>query len=223
MPSKFAATLKSKRAYIEHRTVLCHWKKEEIRSIRIPEHRLDDSLIFLWCVAVYPASVYIILFGLSLAPFVDLLPGSQGRVKIYKDKAGTVRYGTVRYGTVRYGTVRYGIATVIRSSAMEMSSLQICTRNQLGERVLVFWGVDTRVVGIRITSMRIRIQIFPFMRILIWLFTLTWIRRILLLIKMMRICDHGYTDLPGLHFEHPTLQCELPQPSMAPYWASKAS
>ena len=38
---------------------------------------------------MYPASVYIILFGLSLAPFVDLLPGSQGRVKIYKDKAGT--------------------------------------------------------------------------------------------------------------------------------------
>ena len=41
-----------------------------------------------WC-SVYPASVYIILFGLSLAPFVDLLPGSQGRVKIYKDKAGS--------------------------------------------------------------------------------------------------------------------------------------
>lgn len=40
---------------------------------------------------VYPASVYIILFGLSLAPFVDLLPGSQGRVKIYKDKAGIYR------------------------------------------------------------------------------------------------------------------------------------
>jgi hypothetical protein len=38
--------------------------------------------------SVYPASVYIILFGLSLAPFVDLVPGSQGRVKIYKDKAG---------------------------------------------------------------------------------------------------------------------------------------
>jgi hypothetical protein len=32
--------------------------------------------------------VYVILFGLSPAPFVDLLPGSQGRVKIYKDKAG---------------------------------------------------------------------------------------------------------------------------------------
>ena len=37
---------------------------------------------------MYPASVYVILFGLSLAPLVDLLPGSQGRVKIYKDKAG---------------------------------------------------------------------------------------------------------------------------------------
>ena len=34
---------------------------------------------------VYPFSLYIILFGVSLSPFLDLIPGSQGRIRIYKE------------------------------------------------------------------------------------------------------------------------------------------
>jgi len=40
---------------------------------------------------VYPVSVYVILFGVSLSPLVDLVPGSQGRVRIFKDKVGIYR------------------------------------------------------------------------------------------------------------------------------------
>jgi hypothetical protein len=47
---------------------------------------------------------------------------------------------------------------------------------------------------IRVTLLRIRIQLFTLMRI-----------RILLIIKMMRICDYWSTDPPGLHFEPPCL------------------
>merc|ERR1719186_1298908 len=39
----------------------------------------------------YPASVYFILFGGAASPFIELIPGSQGKVKIYKDKAGMYR------------------------------------------------------------------------------------------------------------------------------------
>ena len=49
---------------------------------------------------VYPASVYFILFGASVSPFIDLTPGSQGRVKIYKDKAGTFRTNLAAAGGV---------------------------------------------------------------------------------------------------------------------------
>ncbi|XP_023337791.1 transmembrane protein 39A isoform X2 [Eurytemora carolleeae] len=40
---------------------------------------------------VYPFSLYIILFGVSLSPFLDLIPGTQGRIRIYKDKLGIYR------------------------------------------------------------------------------------------------------------------------------------
>jgi len=40
---------------------------------------------------VYPCTVYTILFGISATPFIDLLPSSQGRVKIFKDKMGIYR------------------------------------------------------------------------------------------------------------------------------------
>ncbi len=40
--------------------------------------------------------------------------------------------------------------------------------------------------------------------------------RILLLVKVMQICDHWYTDPPGLHFEPPRLHCERQQLSIAP-------
>jgi len=49
---------------------------------------------------VYPASVYFILFGASASPFIDLSPGSQGRVKIYKDKIGTFRTNLAAAGGV---------------------------------------------------------------------------------------------------------------------------
>merc|ERR1719187_3238271 len=39
----------------------------------------------------YPASMYFILFGISASPFIEIIPGSQGKVKIYKDKAGMYR------------------------------------------------------------------------------------------------------------------------------------
>jgi hypothetical protein len=42
--------------------------------------------------------------------------------------------------------------------------------------------------------MRIRIQLFALMRI-----------RILLLIKVIKVCDHWSIDPPGLHFEPPCL------------------
>jgi hypothetical protein len=70
----------------------------------------------------------------------------------------------------------------------------------------------------------IRIQLFTLIRILIQLLTLMWIRfRILLLIIVVRICDHWPTNLKGLHIEPPPLHFERPRPSKAPFWASKAS
>jgi hypothetical protein len=75
---------------------------------------------------------------------------------------------------------------------------------------------------------RIRIYLFILLRIRAWvsLFILTRIRirlftlmgiwiRILLLIKVMRICDHWSKDPPRLHFEPPRLRCERPLPSIA--------
>jgi len=47
---------------------------------------------------------------------------------------------------------------------------------------------------------RIRIQLFTSMKILI------------LLLKVMRICDHWPTDPPDLHFESPRLHFERPGP-----------
>ena len=49
---------------------------------------------------VYPVSVYFILFGASASPFIDLAPGSQGRVKIYRDKLGTYRTNLAAAGGV---------------------------------------------------------------------------------------------------------------------------
>jgi len=45
------------------------------------------SILYL----LYPSSVYIILFGGSISPLIDLVPGSQGRVRIFKDKVGVYR------------------------------------------------------------------------------------------------------------------------------------
>jgi hypothetical protein len=50
--------------------------------------------------------------------------------------------------------------------------------------------------------MQIRIQLFTTMRIRI---------RILLLIKVMGICDHWSIDTSGLHFEPPGLHCDRPR------------
>jgi len=59
------------------------------------QHSLVNILYLL-----YPASVYFILFGASASPFLDLTPGSQGRVKIYRDKAGTFRTNLAAAGGV---------------------------------------------------------------------------------------------------------------------------
>jgi len=40
---------------------------------------------------LYPCTVYTILFGVSPSPLIDLLPGTQGRVRIFKDKMGIYR------------------------------------------------------------------------------------------------------------------------------------
>jgi len=50
---------------------------------------LSNELSVLFSVTilylVYPFSLYIILFGVSLSPFLDLIPGTQGRIRIYKE------------------------------------------------------------------------------------------------------------------------------------------
>jgi hypothetical protein len=56
------------------------------------------------------------------------------------------------------------------------------------------------------TLMRIRIQLYTVMRIFI---------RILLLIKVMGICEHWSTDPPGLNFDPPGVHCERQQPYTA--------
>eukprot|EP00088_Acartia_fossae_P047322 TRINITY_DN5129_c0_g2_i1.p1 TRINITY_DN5129_c0_g2~~TRINITY_DN5129_c0_g2_i1.p1 ORF type:complete len:470 (-),score=46.90 TRINITY_DN5129_c0_g2_i1:143-1552(-) len=40
---------------------------------------------------LYPCTVYTILFGISPSPLIDLLPGTHGRVRIFKDKMGIYR------------------------------------------------------------------------------------------------------------------------------------
>jgi len=40
---------------------------------------------------LYPFTVYTILFGISPTPFIDLLPSTQGRIRIFKDKMGIYR------------------------------------------------------------------------------------------------------------------------------------
>ncbi len=58
--------------------------------------------------------------------------------------------------------------------------------------------------------MGIRNRLFPSMLI-----------RILLLIKVMRICDHWPTHPLGFHCKPPRLHFELPRPFTALFWASK--
>ncbi len=61
-------------------------------------------------------------------------------------------------------------------------------------------------------GLRIRIIL---MRTRSHLLTLMGIRiRILLLIKVMGICDHCSTDIPGFHFQHPRLHCEHGPPRL---------
>ncbi len=60
----------------------------------------------------------------------------------------------------------------------------------------------------RVNLMQLRIQLFTLtrIRIRIWIWNL-------LLIKVMRICDHWSIDPPWLHIERPRLNCERP------FWA----
>jgi hypothetical protein len=51
--------------------------------------------------------------------------------------------------------------------------------------------------------------------------TFQWIR-ILLLVKVLRICDNLQTDSPRLNFEPLYLHCERPRSSMAPFETSTA-
>ncbi len=59
--------------------------------------------------------------------------------------------------------------------------------------------------------MRIRIHLFTLMRI-----------RILLSMKVIRICDLLSSDRPQLHFEPTHFQCERPRPSTALLWTSRS-
>jgi hypothetical protein len=61
-----------------------------------------------------------------------------------------------------------------------------------------------------------RIHLFTLMRIRIPLLTLMRLKN-LLFIEVMRICDHRYTEPPGLHYEPQRLHCERPRPSTAPF------
>ena len=63
----------------------------------IQQHHSMVNILYL----VYPVSVYFILFGASATPFIDLSPGNQGRVKIYKDKLGTFRTNLAAAGGVQ--------------------------------------------------------------------------------------------------------------------------
>jgi hypothetical protein len=67
-------------------------------------------------------------------------------------------------------------------------------------------------LSIRITLMRIRIRI--------QVFTLM---RILLLIKVMEICDHWSVNPTGLHFDPPVLHCERLRPHGSILILSEAS
>jgi len=59
---------------------------------------------------VYPASVYFILFGASASPFLDLSPGAQGRVRIYKDRVGTYRTNLAAAGGVPTKLIRMEVS-----------------------------------------------------------------------------------------------------------------
>ncbi len=56
------------------------------------------------------------------------------------------------------------------------------------------------------TLMRVRMQLFTIMPI-----------RILILIKVMGICEQWSLDPPGLHFEPPDPHYERPRPSSVKY------
>jgi hypothetical protein len=75
-----------------------------------------------------------------------------------------------------------------------------------------------RQPGLRIciTLMRIRTHLFTEMCIRIQLFNLMRIR-IRILVKVMLICGHWSTDLPGLHFEPIRRHCKRPRPSTATF------
>ncbi len=69
----------------------------------------------------------------------------------------------------------------------------------------------------------IRIQLFTLIRIRIQRLTLMWIRfRILLLVKVVRICNHWPTDPPGLYFVASTPPFWASTVLHGPFWASEA-
>jgi len=83
-------------------------------------------------------------------------------------------------------------------------SLPRLSPHRLRRLFLVFY-LPLSSVADRITLMRIRLRIW-----------------ILLLIKVIRICDHWSTDSQGFHFEPPRLHCKCSRPSTTPFLISKA-
>jgi hypothetical protein len=102
-----------------------------------------------------------------------------------------------------------GGTLIIREALVEDSGKYLCmVNNSVGgesvETVLTVTGAYYHQLSgpwfrIRITLMRIRIQLFTSVRIRIWIKLFISMRiRILLVIKLMQICDHWPTDPPGL-------------------------
>jgi hypothetical protein len=100
----------------------------------------------------------------------------------------------------RYNLSQLGLEQKSKSKGKNSdSNLKKLTYSQ--KNALQFSGLRIRII-----SIWIRIQLFNLMRI-----------RILLLIKVMGICDHWSVDPTGLNFDPPGLHCELAWPSTALY------
>ncbi len=84
-------------------------------------------------------------------------------------------------------------------------------------------GAQHSLLRISIKVMRISLLTLTLIGIRFWIFTLLRIRiRDLLIIKVIRICDHGHIFPPLLHFQPSGLQYDRPLPSMASFWALTA-
>ncbi len=78
--------------------------------------------------------------------------------------------------------------------------IKILNQHSLGLDSDFYLNAGLRIRIITLIRIRIRASLSALMRIRIWLITLMRIRN-LLLIKVMRICDHWSNDPPWLHFE----------------------